>query len=189
MNRLVFLLALAGLIVSALSLRVHYSNEVQICDINAHWDCGIVNHSRYSEIAGIPVAVLGIAGYAAIALLVFARREVLLLIAAGIGCAFALYLSHIEADVLGVWCLYCVISQTIIALIFGLALATWIRSVLKRRREIRMSEFTKQDLLILRSQRLPQDEDTPESPFHSVRLHPDAARSGYAKRTLHERCD
>src|ERR1035438_8310749 len=107
MNRLVILLALAGLIVSALSLQVHYSNEMQICDINAHWDCGIVNHSRCSEIAGIPVAVLGIAGYAAIALLGFARREVMFLIASAAGCGYAFYLSHIEEDVLGVSFLYC----------------------------------------------------------------------------------
>ena len=52
---IVFLSAL-GAIVSALALQVHYSNKLEPCDINAHWDCGIVNHSRYSMIFGVPVA-------------------------------------------------------------------------------------------------------------------------------------
>jgi uncharacterized membrane protein len=38
------------------------------------------------------------------------------------GFAFALYLTHIEAHVLGVWCLYCVISQGIIALLLLLTI-------------------------------------------------------------------
>jgi uncharacterized membrane protein len=47
------------------------------------------------------------------------------------GFAFALYLTHIEAHVLGVWCLYCVISQAIIALLLLLAIA-WLLWGLKR---------------------------------------------------------
>jgi vitamin-K-epoxide reductase (warfarin-sensitive) len=44
--------------------------------------------------------------------------------AAIIGLGFALYLTHIEKDVLMVWCLYCVTSQIIIAVITLLA-AGW----------------------------------------------------------------
>lgn|ERR1035437_252245 len=117
MRYVIAFLAALGLIVSALALQVHYSNEVQICDINAQWDCGIVSHSRYAELAGIPVAMLGIAGYAAIAILGLARKQRVLVMAALLGLGFALYLTYIEAHVLQVWCLYCVISQAIIALI------------------------------------------------------------------------
>lgn len=113
---LVFL-ALAGVIVSSLALHVHYSYDVQPCDINAHWDCGIVNHSRYAEIHHVPVAAIGIAGYLAIALLALLRRRGLVLFGSLIGLGFALYLSNIEAHKLEVWCLYCVISQGIIAII------------------------------------------------------------------------
>jgi uncharacterized membrane protein len=42
-----------------------------------------------------------------------------------VGLAFALYLTNIEAKVLGVWCLYCVISQGIIALLTLLAIG-WV---------------------------------------------------------------
>jgi uncharacterized membrane protein len=116
------LLALAGIVVSTLSLRVHYSTGTEPCDINEKWDCGVVNHSSYAEIEHIPVAAIGIAGYLALALLALARRRGLLLVASLIGMGFALSLSHIEKDILQVWCLYCVISQGIIALLVLLSL-------------------------------------------------------------------
>jgi uncharacterized membrane protein len=61
-------------------------------------------------------------GYLMIAVLALWRRRGLLLLAALIGMAFALYLTNIEAKVLGVWCLYCVISQGLIAAITLLAI-------------------------------------------------------------------
>ena len=117
MRFLIAFLALAGIVVSTLALHVHYSNDVQPCDINAHWDCGIVNHSRYAEIHHIPVAAIGIAGYFVLGLLALLRRRGFTLGASLIGLGFALYLTNIEAHKLEVWCLYCVISQGIIALI------------------------------------------------------------------------
>jgi uncharacterized membrane protein len=117
MRYLIALLAIAGIVVSTLALRIHYSMDAPPCDINAHWDCGIVNHSRYSMLQGVPVAAIGIAGYAVIAILALLRRPRLTLLAAVIGLGFALYLTSIEARILQIWCLYCVISQTIIALI------------------------------------------------------------------------
>ncbi len=47
----------------------------------------------------------------------FIRQRTATLVLALIGLGFALYLSNIEAHVLEVWCLYCVISQFLIALI------------------------------------------------------------------------
>jgi uncharacterized membrane protein len=117
MRFVIAFLALAGVLVSGLALHVHYSNDVQPCDINAHWDCGIVNHSRYAEVHHIPVAAIGIAGYLALALLALMRRRTVVLLGSLIGLGFALYLSNIEMHKLEVWCLYCVISQGIIALI------------------------------------------------------------------------
>jgi len=49
----------------------------------------------------------------------------LLLVAVLIGMAFALYLTNIEAKVLGVWCVYCVISQGIIATLLLLSIG-WV---------------------------------------------------------------
>jgi uncharacterized membrane protein len=125
MRYLIAFLALAGLLVSYMALRVHYSDETQPCDINAHWDCGVVNHSPFSMIGPVPVAALGIGGYALIGALALLRRRMLVLSAAVVGLGFAIYLSHIEKDVLMVWCLYCVISQGIILLITLLS-AGWV---------------------------------------------------------------
>jgi uncharacterized membrane protein len=128
MRYIIALLAIAGIVVSTLALRIHYSMDAPPCDINAHWDCGIVNHSRYSVMHGVPVAAIGIAGYVIIAILALARRYRLLLGASVAGLAFALYLTSIEARILQIWCLYCVISQTIIALITFFSIAAAIRS-------------------------------------------------------------
>lgn len=125
MRWLIAILALAGLTVSILALRVHYSNDAAPCDINEHWDCGVVNHSTYAMIGRVPVATLGIAGYALLAVLALLGLRRLVALASLPGLGFALYLSHIEKDVLMVWCLYCVISQCIILLITLLSLG-WV---------------------------------------------------------------
>ncbi|MHB1701550.1 MAG: vitamin K epoxide reductase family protein [Acidobacteriaceae bacterium] len=124
MRYVLAVLAIAGIFVSTIALRIHYSTDAPPCSITEHWDCGTVNHSRYSELGGFPVAGMGIIGYTAILLLLVfdgrsSRRLVVLAALAGLG--FALYLSSIEANVLHIWCLYCVISQGIIATITLLA--------------------------------------------------------------------
>jgi vitamin-K-epoxide reductase (warfarin-sensitive) len=117
MRYLVALLALAGVVVASLALHVHYSTETEPCSINEKWDCGIVNHSPYAVIGRVPVAAIGIAGYAAMLVLALFRRRRLVLAAALIGLGFSLYLTHIEKDVLLVWCVYCVTSLGIVSLI------------------------------------------------------------------------
>ena len=134
MRHLIALLALAGVVVSVLALRVHYSTETEPCSINEKWDCGIVNHSRFAEIDHLPVAAIGIAGYLALAGLALAGRRTLVTVAAIVGLGFALYLTHIEKDVLMVWCLYCVISQGIIAVTVLLALGWMAADRIERKR-------------------------------------------------------
>jgi uncharacterized membrane protein len=63
------------------------------------------------------VAAIGIGGYVVLAGLALARRRRLLAAAAVLGLGFSLYLTHIEKDVLMVWCLYCVISLGFISLV------------------------------------------------------------------------
>ena len=127
MRYVIALLAIVGVTVSALALQVHYSTGVQPCSINATWDCGIVNHSRYAEIAGVPVAAVGIAGYLAIAILSLMRFSRLTLAATLAGFLFALYLTHVEKDILQTYCLYCVISQITIGIILFASLFVVIR--------------------------------------------------------------
>jgi uncharacterized membrane protein len=83
-------------------------------------------------LAGIPVADLGIAGYLLIGVLAWRRAYRLLLAAALAGLAFSLYLARIEAHVLGVWCIYCVISLGDISLISLLAIGTTAASLFRK---------------------------------------------------------
>ena len=111
-------LAVAGIVAASLALREHYREEGDApCSINERWDCGIVNHSPYAAIAGVPVAVIGIVGYLVLGGLALARQFRIALAAALAGLGFSLYLAHIEANVLGVWCIYCVISLGLISAI------------------------------------------------------------------------
>ncbi len=117
MRYLIAFLAFAGIVVASLALQVHYSTGAEPCSINAQWDCGIVNHSPFAVMYHVPVAVIGIAGYLLIGLLGFFRKRYLLLLTVFAGFCFALRLNFTEQFALEVWCLYCVISQGIIALL------------------------------------------------------------------------
>jgi vitamin-K-epoxide reductase (warfarin-sensitive) len=136
---LIAILALAGVVVSALALHVHYCTDTQPCSINEKWDCGIVNHSQFAEVAHIPVAAIGIAGYLGLAGLALARRRFLLFLAALVGLGFALRLTFIEEYALQVWCLYCVISQAVIALITLLSLGWLAAEYIALKRAIRQT--------------------------------------------------
>ncbi|MGC9158137.1 MAG: vitamin K epoxide reductase family protein [Terracidiphilus sp.] len=134
---LITLLALAGIAVSVLALRVHYSTGAEPCSINSRWDCGVVNHSPFAMIGKLPVAVVGIAGYLGLAGLALWRQRFPLLLAVLVGLGFALRLTFIEEYVLEVWCLYCVISQGIIALITLLSLGWFTAEYLNLKRTAR----------------------------------------------------
>lgn len=80
---------------------------------------------------GIPVADIGIAGYLLLGILAWRRAYRVMLALAIAALAFSLYLAHIEATILGVWCIYCVISLGIISLMTLLLLITVIVQVFK----------------------------------------------------------
>jgi uncharacterized membrane protein len=134
------LLAIVGILASSLALHEHYRTDSSPCSINERWDCGVVNHSPYAIIGGlagtssfdehphsaigqIPVAVVGILGYLLLGALAIKKAYRLILLAAAAGLVFSLYLARIEARILGVWCIYCVISLGVISLITLLDLA------------------------------------------------------------------
>jgi vitamin-K-epoxide reductase (warfarin-sensitive) len=125
-------IALLGFMAATLALREHYRTDTSPCSINEHWDCGIVNHSPFAVLAGVPVAVIGMAGYFLMGTLAIRRAYRLLLAAAVIGLAFSLYLAHIEKDILGVWCIYCVASLAAVSLLTLLTFGTIIVSRTKR---------------------------------------------------------
>jgi vitamin-K-epoxide reductase (warfarin-sensitive) len=144
MKYLIALLAVAGLYVSSRALQVHMMDPSAAppCAVSEHWDCGSVNHSKYSvfpplsfdEKPGrvhIPVSALGIVGYALIAVFALLGRLRIVLELARVGFFFAAFLTYIEAYIIETWCIYCVWSQAIIAAIL---LATVAALLLRRRR-------------------------------------------------------
>jgi uncharacterized membrane protein len=128
MRWLLLLLAIAGIVVSAKALHVHYSSDIPPCSINEKWDCGVVNRSEFAVIHGVPVALIGIVGYAFLGLLGLVRKRLWFFLCTLPALAFALHLTWIEKTILQVWCLYCVISQGIILLMTLLGLGWWLWS-------------------------------------------------------------
>jgi vitamin-K-epoxide reductase (warfarin-sensitive) len=127
----VAILALAGIVVSSVSLQHHYAtSKTAYCDIGEAFNCDIVNRSVYSSVFGIPVALIGMLGYAVLAGLATVYRKrpetpAMLFGGASAGLAFALYLTYIEGRILGVWCILCLTSLALITTTTILAALIW----------------------------------------------------------------
>ncbi len=123
----VLVLAVVGIAVSSVSLYHHYDkSESSFCDFGGSFNCDIVNRSIYSKVFGIPVALIGILGYLALAILTryyskHAKAKIFLFVAALAGLGFALRLTYIEGFVLATWCVLCLTSLAIILCITILA--------------------------------------------------------------------
>jgi vitamin-K-epoxide reductase (warfarin-sensitive) len=114
----------AGIVVSFSALLAHYGPPVQQIDLlrsESNWNSSYVNQSPYAEVHGVPVAVLGIVGYALLVVSALLRRRALTVYLAGIGLAYELYLTDVEAHILHAWCGFCVSSLILIVLITFLA--------------------------------------------------------------------
>jgi uncharacterized membrane protein len=90
-------------------------------------ECDVVNNSVYSQIYGVPVSVLGLAGYLLLLALALAalwttgrtQRRILLLslvLAVG-GVGFSAYLTYLEIYVIEALCAWCVASAIVITLL------------------------------------------------------------------------
>lgn len=130
-------LAIAGMVISSVSLYHHYGTSTSsFCDLGENFNCDIVNRSVYSTVLGIPVALVGIIGYLSLLVLTTLCRTkpetpVMLLIASAAGLAFALYLTYLEAFVLGAWCILCLSSLTVIVTIVILSSVLVAQSIRK----------------------------------------------------------
>jgi uncharacterized membrane protein len=78
--------------------------------------CATVQHSRYAELAGIPVSALGMLGGAALIASTFLRPSwgaVVTFAIALAGALFSAYLSSLEAFTIHAWCAWCVTSAAL----------------------------------------------------------------------------
>jgi uncharacterized membrane protein len=111
-------LAVVGLGVAAYLTYIHYGGIKPVCGLGGN--CEKVQTSEWSKLAGVPVALLGLLGYAGIlvALLVdteSARMAAALLALAGFG--FSAYLTYRELFSIDAICPWCVASAVIMTLL------------------------------------------------------------------------
>lgn len=127
---LIRILCVFGLGVSGYLTWTHLAGTDPYCG-STH-SCADVQNSPYSEVAGIPVSVIGLVGYMVLLMLSLLRGrlgpdiEIYLPIlsfgAALIGVMYSGYLTYLEASVIGAWCYWCVTSAVIITAIWILTI-------------------------------------------------------------------
>jgi uncharacterized membrane protein len=113
-------LAVLGIGVAGYLVYVHYADVDPVCNI-AH-GCHKVQTSEYAELAGIPVALLGLIGYVSIlgALLVPRQGEAARMAAALfalVGFGFSMYLTYRELFTIDAICQWCVLSAVLMTLL------------------------------------------------------------------------
>ena len=115
LRAVVALVALAGVAVAGYLTYVHYHPDALIC--TGGGGCETVQESSYAELAGIPVALLGLLGYVAVLVLVAWDSELARTLAAAIAltaAGFAVYLLVLQAFVIDAWCVWCLVNDVVI---------------------------------------------------------------------------
>ncbi len=113
----IVVLSTVGAGIAAYLTYAHLTNAQLACVTGG---CETVQHSKYSELAGIPVAALGLAGYVAMAATAGFRTD--LMRAAGAvfalaGFAFAAYLIYVQVALIEAICQWCLMSDAVLALL------------------------------------------------------------------------
>lgn len=115
-------LSVLGAAIAGYLTWVHYA-ELQPYCVGGGNACERVQSSPYAELAGIPVAVLGLAGYLAIlASLALSDRSVTAFLAL-VGFGFSAYLTYLELAVIHAICQWCVASAVVMTALAGVAVA------------------------------------------------------------------
>jgi uncharacterized membrane protein len=124
-TRVIAVLSMLGMGIAAYLVWVHYAGLQPICAGGAG-GCERVQSSPYAELAGVPVAVLGLGGYAAIlaslALPGPAGRQATAFVALA-GAGFSAYLTYLEVGVIHAICQWCVASAVVMSLLAAASVA------------------------------------------------------------------
>jgi uncharacterized membrane protein len=131
LNRMaIAVLALVGVLIAAYMAAYTFGLLGQVaCGTGG---CMTVQNSPWAVFLGVPVPVIGLAGYAALLAAAMLGvqpahahgRAVPLVLAGGatVGLLFSAYLTYLEAFVIQAWCRWCIGSAMLAILIFVLAL-------------------------------------------------------------------
>ena len=123
------LVALAGILVAGYLTRAHYGDGSLVCPVGG--GCETVQESEYAELAGVPVALLGLVAYAVLLALILWDTPLARLGAAALaltGLLFSAFLLVVQAFVIEAFCIWCLANDVLIApalaLLTGLRLRT-----------------------------------------------------------------
>jgi uncharacterized membrane protein len=127
-------LAIAGLVLLGIGVAgyltyVHYAAIDPVC-AGGSGGCHRVQASDYAELVGLPVAVIGLAGYLGLAVTLLIPGEAGRasgMALALIGAGFSLYLTYLELFVIDAICQWCVASAVIMIALAGLTTARMLR--------------------------------------------------------------
>jgi len=134
LRQIAIVLAVLGLLVSIYMTIYKFTNNDSMCIGSS--GCSEVNASRYSEINGIPVALLGVIGYAVILALLFLEQRpgffqengtMLFFGVSLLGFLFTLYLIYLEVALIKAYCPFCLASQAIMTIIFVISVIRLVR--------------------------------------------------------------
>ena len=129
LRRLTAVLALIGIAVAGYLTWVHYAGLDPVC-VGGGGGCERVQSSRWAELAGVPVAVLGLGGYLAI-LASLALPEDLGAQAAAflslVGFGFSAWLTYVEIEKIDAICQWCVASAVIMTALALVSVARVLR--------------------------------------------------------------
>lgn len=116
-------LAMVGAVIAAYLTWAHLRGFEPYC-VGGGGACERVQSSRYAELGGVPVAVIGLAGYALIlaSLLVPGPTgPTVTAFLAFVGTGFSAYLTYLEVEVIDAICQWCVASAIVMTALAGLA--------------------------------------------------------------------
>ena len=115
LRRATAVLALIGIAIAGYLTWVHYAGLEPVC-VGGGGGCERVQSSRWAELAGIPVAVLGLGGYVVILGSLLLPEEPGALVAAFValvGFGFSCWLTYVEIAKIDAICQWCVASAVI----------------------------------------------------------------------------
>lgn len=124
----VLVLCLLGIADAGYLTYVHYADLKVLCLSSG--GCETVQASRWSELAGVPVCLLGLIGYISIAALSLIPAEMTRASAFGlalIGFGFSVYLTYRELFTIHAICQWCVGSAVFMTLLLGLTAVRFLR--------------------------------------------------------------
>ncbi|MQA74886.1 MAG: vitamin K epoxide reductase [Solirubrobacterales bacterium] len=124
-----WILVAIGLAVAGYLTWVHYAGLDPVC-VGGGGGCERVQSSTYADLGGVPVALLGLGGYATIAVTLVGRVDSARLLGALLGLVgfgFSAYLTYVELAVIDAVCQWCVASAVTMTFLGAVLVARALR--------------------------------------------------------------